>query len=141
MNHFQLTKLIEEEKYMEKITYKEQLLATFNAQVLPESNLIRDDKNLFTFSPIQDELTNFKLETKGVYYKEQTCFRQVYPANLINPLSTPCQPLISIFSFQKIDFTEIINTFISTFLNKFIKKTISMLSFLTFLLSDNSFLQ
>lgn len=107
---------------MEKITYKEQLLAVFNAQVLPESNLIRDDKNLFTFSPIQDELTNFKLETKGVFYKEQTCFRQVYPANLINPLATPCQPLISLFSFQKIDFTEIINTFISAFLSKFIQK-------------------
>ena len=63
---------------MEKITYKDELLVAFNAQVLPESDLIRGDKNLFTFSPIQDELDKFKQEIKGIYYKEQTCFSQYF---------------------------------------------------------------
>ena len=45
---------------MEKITYKDELLVAFNAQVLPESDLIRGDKNLFTFSPIQDELDKLR---------------------------------------------------------------------------------
>ena len=56
---------------MEKITYKDELLVAFNAQVLPESDLIRGDKNLFTFSPIQDELDKFKQELRGFIIKSK----------------------------------------------------------------------
>ena len=56
---------------MEKITYKDELLVAFNAQVLPESDLIRGDKNLFTFSPIQDELDKFKQEIRGFIIKSK----------------------------------------------------------------------
>ncbi len=56
---------------MEKITYKDELLVAFNAQVLPESDLIRGDKNLFTFSPIQDELINSSKKLRGFIIKSK----------------------------------------------------------------------
>lgn len=106
-----------EEKRMEKSIYREELLSIFNAKELPSSELIRNDTNLFTFSPIQDEIEKFNSDSKGVFYKEQICFRHVYPANLINPLSTPCQNLISIFSFEETDYVEFIKKIFDQFLS------------------------
>ena len=105
---------------MVKNTYSDDLQRIFKAQTLPSSPLIREEKNLFTFSPIQDELEYFKEKKDGLYVKEQVCFRNVYPANLVNPISTPCQTLISLFSFREEKYGQIIETFITKFLNKWI---------------------
>ena len=105
---------------MAKNTYSDDLQRIFKAQTLPSSPLIREEKNLFTFSPIQDELEYFKEKKDGLYVKEQVCFRNVYPANLVNPISTPCQTLISLFSFHEEKYGQIIETFITKFLNKWI---------------------
>ena len=98
---------------MVKNTYSDDLQRIFKAQTLPSSPLIREEKNLFTFSPIQDELEYFKEKKYGLYIKEQVCFRNVYPANLVNPISTPCQTLISLFSFYEEKYGQIIETFIT----------------------------
>ena len=84
---------------MVKNTYSDDLQRVFKSQILSPSPLIREENNLFTFSPIQDELEHFQENKQGLYIKEQVCFRNVYPANLVNPISTPCQTLISLFSF------------------------------------------
>lgn len=105
---------------MEKNTYSDDLQQIFKAHTLPSSPLVRDENNLFTFSPIQDEIWHYHDNIKGLYLKKQVCFRNVYPTNLVNPISTPCQTLISLFSFHEEDYKQIIDTFITKFLNKWI---------------------
>lgn len=104
--------------FMEKKFYSEKFLTSLNIQSIPPSDLIRNDSNLFTFSPIQDELEKFDNNLSGIFYKEQLCFRQVYPANLINPLSTPCQKLISFFSFEETNYIDFITKVSGIFLNE-----------------------
>ena len=103
---------------MEKNFYVNDLRQIFKAKVIPPSPLIRKDGNLFTFSPIQDELEFFQESEQGIYYKEQVCFRNAYPRN---PISTPCQTLISLFSFHKTNYGHIIDSFITKFLSKWIQ--------------------
>lgn len=107
---------------MEKNNYKNELMSIFNAKQLCSSKIVRNDNNLFTFSPIQDEIAKFNQDLEGVYYKEQVCFRHVYPSNLINPLSTPCQKLISIFSFKNTEYVAVINRFVKEFLKEKVSK-------------------
>lgn len=94
---------------MEKNTYIKEISTDFPLKKLPSSKLVRSDAHLFTFSPIQDEIEHFKEGKRGIFYKEQICFRQVYPSNLVNPLATPSQNLISIFSFEERDYLIFIN--------------------------------
>ena len=54
---------------MVKNTYSDDLQRIFKAQTLPSSPLTREEKNLFTFSPIQDELEYFKEKKYGLYIK------------------------------------------------------------------------
>ncbi|MFZ7334487.1 hypothetical protein [Streptococcus pluranimalium] len=103
---------------MEKNIYNWEQLFNTTLKMLPSSELVRNDGNLFTFSPIQDEIRHFENSTKGIFYKEQSCFRHVYPANLINPLSTPFQKLISFFSFEETDYTKFISTIMNGLLNE-----------------------
>lgn len=105
---------------MENNTYKHQLIQLYQASSLPASPLIRQDQHLFTFSPIQDEVDRFNQNSEGIYYKEQVCFRNVYPANLINPLSTPFQRLVSLFSFREVHFQKLISLFLNQFLGKYL---------------------
>ena len=105
---------------MVKNTYSDDLQRVFKSQILSPSPLIREENNLFTFSPIQDELEHFQENKQGLYIKEQVCFRNVYPANLVNPISTPCQTLISLFSFNEEKYGQMIETVITEFLNKWI---------------------
>lgn len=102
------------------IFWREQICQTFKARFLPASPLVRSGKNLFTFSPIQDELAKFAEQPQGFFYKEQLCFRNVYPANLVNPLASPCQELISLFSFEPVSFAPVIAEFIRTILDPWI---------------------
>lgn len=105
---------------METNTYYKKLITEYNAISLASSPIVREDENLFTFSPIQDELYKYDLNIPNFYCKQQGCFRNVYPANLVNPLSTSYQTLISLFSFHPIKYGEIIDKFITDFLGEWI---------------------
>ena len=61
MKPFAINKVDTEVKSMAKNTYGDDLqyLSLKLLQTLPSSPLIREEKNLFTFSPIQDELEYF----------------------------------------------------------------------------------
>lgn len=67
---------------------------------LAPSPLIRNDNHLFTFSPFEDLEDNYLEEKRFKGFKVQDCFRNVFPQNLINPLSTPLQKLVSIHDFS-----------------------------------------
>lgn len=67
---------------------------------LAPSPLIRNDNHLFTFSPFEDLENNYLEEKRFKGFKVQDCFRNVFPQNLVNPLSTPLQKLVSIHDFS-----------------------------------------
>lgn len=67
---------------------------------LAPSPLIRNDNHLFTFSPFEDLEDNYLEEKRFKGFKVQDCFRNVFPQNLVNPLSTPLQKLVSIHDFS-----------------------------------------
>lgn len=67
---------------------------------LAPSPLIRNDNHLFTFSPFEDLENNYLKEKRFKGFKVQDCFRNVFPQNLVNPLSTPLQKLVSIHDFS-----------------------------------------
>lgn len=67
---------------------------------LAPSPLIRKDNHLFTFSPFEDLEDNYLEEKRFKGFKVQDCFRNVFPQNLVNPLSTPLQKLVSIHDFS-----------------------------------------
>lgn len=67
---------------------------------LAPSPLIRNDNHLFTFSPFEDLEDNYLEEKRFKSFKVQDCFRNVFPQNLVNPLSTPLQKLVSIHDFS-----------------------------------------
>lgn len=67
---------------------------------LATSPLIRNDNHLFTFSPFEDLEDNYLEEKRFKGFKVQDCFRNVFPQNLVNPLSTPLQKLVSIHDFS-----------------------------------------
>ena len=55
---------------------------------------------MFTFSPFEDLEDNYLEEKRFKGFKVQDCFRNVFPQNLVNPLSTPLQKLVSIHDFS-----------------------------------------
>lgn len=89
---------------------------------LPISPLVRSDENLFTFTPFLD-LAELYMQTDSASngFKVQPCFRNVYPQNMHNPISTPFQELFSLHSFAMHSDLGLLTDFISSFLVKIAK--------------------
>lgn len=83
---------------------------------LAPSPLIRNDNHLFTFSPFEDLEDNYLEEKRFKGFKVQDCFRNVFPQNLVNPLSTPLQKLVSIHDFSFSDSLDELKNCVNGFL-------------------------
>lgn len=85
-------------------------------RALRRSPLVRNDAHLFTFSPFEDLEDAYLEERDLVGFKIQDCFRNVFPQNLVNPLSTPLQTLVSIHDFSFSDSLSELKCFVKEFL-------------------------
>lgn len=96
------------------------LRSEFRASKVSKSPLYRTSESFFTFSPIQDEIEFFKNQKrKGFFIKEQDCFRNIGSENLYNPIATPFQKLISLFSFEEIKYSDVLTRIIEVFYKNF----------------------
>lgn len=85
-------------------------------RALRRSPLVRNDEHLFTFSPFEDLEEDYLEERDIRGFKIQDCFRNVFPQNLVNPLSTPLQTLVSIHDFSFSDSLSELKRFVNGFL-------------------------